>query len=378
VKCTIKEVASHAGVSVATVSGLVNGNERICSASTAERIRRAISELHYVSGPTVRGASHKATRTVGVCVENSCDVQPGWDARNGYHERVWRAFIREADIADYALIHYPASVRRGESSDAFLSGRIDGLLFGARRTDDRPHALVEAGLPTVILNRASNLPAGSASVCTDEYDTASLALSHLWDYGHRRIAHLSGPVMLPLVGYGGEIPPKRCSSAHAFDPEAVPSDVASRRCEAYIAWMAGRRAYDPALLAFGCSWMYGDAEDALASWLSNDAPPTAIWCGNDDLALEVIHVARSRGLDVPRDLSVVGVDDRAVAAEASPALTSVDIPAELLGREGMRLLVRLMDDSDCDDDVFGVQRRIPISIPVTNLVVRSSTAPVAK
>lgn len=365
VKSTIKDVAAHAGVSVTTVSCFVNGRAGSCSVETAERIRQAIADLHYVPGPTVRGARQTATRTIGVCVESSADLDEASDPRNSYQERVWRAIIRESDAARYMLMHYPADIRHGQSADAFLNGRIDGLLLGARRGDERPHTVVAAGLPTVVLSRATRLPAGCGAVYANEADTANLALSHLWELGHRRIAHLAGPVELPLAGYDGVLPVPLARLAG--DPEATPSDAATRRCESYIVWMRARDAYDPALLAFAPSWFWGDADRALEAWRALPDPPTAVWCANDEIALQLIQAARGRhGLSVPEDLSVAGVDNRSVGADQTPSLTSVDIPAERMGQEAMRLLIRLMEG--------GKSEPIQIALPITRLIARASSA----
>lgn len=371
VKSTIKDVAAHAGVSVTTVSSFVNGREGSCSLETAERIRKSVAALHYVSGPTVRGARQIATRTIGVCVESAADIDETSDPRNSYQERVWRAIIKESDAARYTLMHYPTYIRHGRSADAFLNGRIDGLLIGARRGDDRPRTVVEAGLPTVVLARSSDLPAGCGAVFANETDTANLALSHLWSLGHRRIAHLAGPVELPLKGYDGVLPVRLARLAG--DPEAVPSDTAMRRCEAYIDWMRDHGVYDPALLAFGSSWFWADADGALASWMTLPDPPTAVWCANDETALQLIRTAQHHfSLRIPEDLSVVGVDNRSVGADHNPSLTSVDIPAERIGQESTRLLLSLMDDVAQMDSLQS--KPVIVTLPITHISVRASSA----
>lgn len=376
-KATIQDVAEKAGVSRTTVSHFISGNKRACSPETAERIQTAIDALRYA--PAVRGSRHRPARAIGVCVESVANFDEHADQRHSYMERIWSAIIREADVAGYTLLHYPAAVRHSANADAFLNGSIDGLLIGTRLLDARLDAVVDAGLPTVLLNRNVVLPPGFGAVCIDESTTMDLALSHLHALGHRRIAHLAGPVAFPLKGYvppTAEIAARRGDAARlgtepgsAGNPfEVEPSDPATRRCETYIAWMEARGLYDPALVGFGGSWLATDLariERIVWDWLHLDAPPTAIVCANDDLALAILRVAADQGRHVPEDLSVIGIDNLLSAAEYSPALTSVDIPAEQLGRQALRLLLRLLE---------GKETEPVIVVPATQLMVRASTA----
>jgi DNA-binding LacI/PurR family transcriptional regulator len=351
----------------------VNSKPGTCSAKTAERIRAAIEELHYVSGPTVRGASRTATKMIGVCVESAVDLFHGPYTRNSFQERGWAAIVQEADIAGYSLVHYPRQVRDSDSVDSFLDGRIDGLLLVARRPDKRPHILAKAGLPTVVFNRLTNIPTGCGAIAHNEAHIADLALSHLWGLGHRRIAHFSGPVQLPLQGYSGDLPTHTLPSGQLPDRSMVPSDVACRRCEAYISWMQEHDAFDPSLLAFAVAWNCGRSDSVVDAWIESGARPTAVFCGNDRLALELIRSASRRGLRVPRDLSVVGTDNLAVGAEFRPALTSIEMPN--LGHDAMRLLIKLMEeDMSADVTTPDSARQLIVTVPVTELVVRSSTA----
>ena len=384
-KATIQDVADRAGVSRTTVSHFVSGNKRACSPETAKRIRSAIEALHYA--PAVRGARHQPTKAIGVCVESAANFDEWSDQRYSYMERVWSAIIREADVAGYTLLQYPAGVRYGKSADTFLNGSIDGLLIGTRRDDERLRALVSAGLPTVLLNRHIALPPGFGAVCMEERNTIDLALSHLWGLGHRRIAHLAGPVALPWKSYvapqGLPDPSQALPRSAGNSRDVTPSDTAARRCDAYIAWMSAREAYDPFLLGFAQSWLVANPylatepgiteniEGIIASWLGSDDPPGAVLCANDELAFAVIRVAKRCGARVPEDLSVVGVDNRFAAADNDPPLTSVDIPAEHLARAAMRLLFRLLQGGDA---AIGAAAEQIVTVPVTQLVVRHSTA----
>src|SRR5579862_7113749 len=160
-KATIKEVAARSGVSTTTVSNFVSGNTNVCSLETAERIREAITALQYVPSSLTRGLRQRAARTIGVCLPNPLD--PGVSFGYSFLARIWRGIVQAADLADYALLHYPASIRESESGSVFLDGRVDGILLS---TGDnvRAEQLAAAGMPTILLTRSLDIPEGCGAV----------------------------------------------------------------------------------------------------------------------------------------------------------------------------------------------------------------------
>lgn len=349
-KATIKDVAAQAGVSVTTVSHFVSGRSGTCAPQTAQRIRAAIDDLQYTPSYFTRGLRPRPTRILGACVTNPSDLQG--DQRHSRLERLWRGLIEVADETDYSLLHYPASVRYGTTCDMFLNGSVDGVFFNSTHGDPRPQKTAAAGLPTLLFNRLLEQPPGCGAVYAREADTVALALSHLWQRGHRRIAHLAGPV--------------EPSSSEVVGDYAQ-SDIAIERQRGYIAWLTERTAFDPDLLLGGRAWLADHAAAAVARWRALPDPPTAVFCANDALAIGVINAARALNWRVPADLSVVGVDNTAATSESDPPLTTVDIPAETIGREALRALLRLMDGAPAE--------ACRIVVPVTDLVVRASTGP---
>lgn len=344
-KATIKDVAQHASVSTTTVSVFVSGREDVCSPETAERIRAAIAALHYTPSSLTGGLRRRATTTIGVCMHTPFDADVAYG--NLFFEKLWRGIAAEADRENYALLHYPAAVRAGESSDAFLDGRVDGMLFHSH-DNARPARVAAAGMPTVLLTRSLDLPENCGAAWADEAQTAELALSHLWELGHRRIAHVAGPVELQLV-----------------DPrQEQPDDIAIRRRDGYTAWMQARSAYDPNLVGLAGSWTGSRVAEIVAAWLRLPEPPTAVFCANDTLAFAVIAAARRQGRRVPEDLSVVGVDNSPAACDCAIPLTSIEVPIEAVGREGMSALLRLTQGAPLED--------CRVALPVSEIVVRSS------
>jgi Transcriptional regulators len=355
-KSTIKDVARRAGVSTTTVSVFVSGRESVCSPQTAERIRAAVAALHYTPSSLISAAQTKVTRTVGVCVRSPLDplILDG----NGFFERLWRGITAAADAEDYSLLHYPRSVRDADPGrvEPFLDGRVDGVLFHAHESENtRPGRVARAGMPTVLLTRSQDLPEHCGAAWADEAQAVDLALSHLWELGHRRIAHVAGP-----VGREDDAP-------EAGDLRV--DDVALLRLHAYEAWVRRRGAFRPEWLAYAGAWHADEVRAAqiVATWRALPWPPTAVLCANDAIAAAVVRATLGAGWSVPGDLSVVGVDNAGAARESAPPLTTVDVALESVASEGFRCLLRLLGGAPLE--------ACRVALPVSKLVVRASTAP---
>lgn len=347
-KSSIKDVARRAGVSTTTVSYFVNGREDVCAPDTADRIRAAIAELHYTPNPLIRGLRQGPTHTIGVCLYSPVDPEIRFGGV--FFEQLWRGIVRETDRADYSLLHYPLSVRGGSRPDAFLDGRVDGILFHGGH-DARPEQAAGAGMPVVLVTRSLDLPDGCGAVYADEQKTIALALEHLQELGHCRIAHLAGPV-------------GPCPGVDTLKPAA---DIALQRLAAYSEQQKVSGSFDPALIGYADSWQdeHGAVATIVAGWRLLPDPPTAVVCANDSLAVAVLKAATELGWAVPEALSVVGIDNSTEAREAAIPLTSVTVPVEEIGQEAVRSLFRLMGGAP-----VGTCR---VAVPVTDIVVRGST-----
>jgi LacI family transcriptional regulator len=353
-KASIKDVARQAGVSTTTVSVFVSGRESVCSPETAERIRAAVAALNYTPSSLISGAQKKITRTIGVCVLSPLDRYVYYG--NPFFERLWRGILSQADVENYSTLHYPGSARRetDENVDAFLDGRVDGVLFHSH-VNTRPARVAAAGMPTVLLTRSLGLPEGAGAVYADEAQVIDLALTHLWEKGHRRIAHIAGP-----VGHEGRVPPVGTGFVLA-------DDVAVQRLRAYQDWMRARDAFDPDLVFYADSWRGEAAAEAVPLWQARGASrPTAVLCANDALALAVLQEAARVGWRVPNDLSIVGIDNTFDSGLSVPPLTSVEIGLEEIGRESVSCLLRLMQGAPLEE--------CRVALPTATLISRETVA----
>jgi DNA-binding LacI/PurR family transcriptional regulator len=346
-KTTIKEVAELAGVSVTTVSHVVSG-KRLYGHETQARVRKAIADLNYVPSYVARGLRGHSSLTIGVCADDP--YRFGGSLRRTFAEQLWRGMTSEADAHSYSTLHYSEKVRESESVEPFLNGFIDGLLMENPHGDVRPAQLAQAGLPVVVLTRAFENAQRIGAVYTDEGHLVEVALEALYDQGHRRIAHIAGP--------SDELGDPR-------SPDTKSDDVAEWRLNSYRNWMANKGCDFNDLVGYAGTWEPRSLLPLLQRWQSLDDPPTAIFCSNDAIALRLMGDAKTLGIRVPEDISLVGVDN--VPESVGAGLTTMRAAVDEVGREAVRLLLRMMGGEPAE-----ACRKV---LPVARYVERNSVAP---
>ena len=339
-RATIADVAARAGVSIATVSRVVNRRYGVAS-GTARRVQAAIDELGYESNLVARSMRSQRTQVIGVLVSG---VEP-------FSAELLKGAADELDRAGYALMVYSGG-RRNEAGweQRYLSGissvLADGTILVAPTVVDveSPHPVVAVD-PNV---GGMNIP----TIAAQNFDGARDAVDHLVQLGHRRIGFVAGRPDL---------------------------ESARRREAGYrIALERAGITVDPSLIEVG---EFQEETAALAARTLLDRPdrPTAIFAANDLSAIAVIGVARELGLRVPEDLSVVGFDNIPESALCDPPITTVDQSIQELGRLAVRSLLAMVqvDDAVADGAVPVPGRTTApthFELP-TRLVVRRSSGP---
>lgn len=329
---TIHDVARLAGVSIATVSRVLNTPDQVSDVRVV-RVRRAMEECGYRYNDLARGFATRRTHTLGLIVpsitnpvfaESTRGVQD-YAARLGH-----QVLIGNTD--------YDAR-REAELIDLFRRRRVDGLLLTTAAPESAAlRQLAVEGHPTILLYSTEALH-GLAAVGVDNRRGGMLAAAHLHDLGHRRFAMLAGWF-------------------HS-------TDRSRHRYEGYVRELGGRGVcLGPEALAEVDNSLEG-GRMGLLRLLEGPEPPTAVFCSNDIIAFGALRAARELGLDVPRDLSVVGFDGTDMGALVHPAVTSVRLPAHDIGRMGAEALFDLM---------AGRAAPSRAGLPC-ELVVRASTAP---
>jgi LacI family transcriptional regulator len=308
---TLRDVAALAGVHPATASRALNpATQGMTSADTAQRVHQAAEQLGYRPNAVARSLRTARSSSIGVVVP---------DLTNPLFPPIVRGIEAAFAPHGYVLLIVNTDNNPAQESQlvASLQARsIDGLILATARLD---HPLIEtlAGgdLPVVLVNRRREglaLP----SVVADDAAGVRLAVAHLAQLGHRRIAHISGP-------------------------QNTSTGTARRQ-----AFLAAVRAHgldgDQALVVSCDSWSEAEGARALRGLLDDRARFTAVLAGNDMLALGCYDVLAERGITCPDDLSVVGFNDMPFMDKLRPALTTVHIPQHDLGAEAARLLLDQM------------------------------------
>ncbi|MFH8251985.1 LacI family DNA-binding transcriptional regulator [Microbacterium sp. B2969] len=290
-KATITDVAKHAGVSLSTVSRVMNGNPSVDPA-LAERVRGVATELGYTASPLARSLVLGRTQTVAVVVP---------DLGNPTFQAVLRGLSRAAATDGYHVLIADSAEQVAEERLLAVETRrrTDGLILCApRMPDDELAMLLPEVRPVVLVNRG--MDAAVPSIAAD-YATALRGLiDHLYSLGHRRIAYLAGVAR-------------------------------SASNTARLAALSGFRAAHPEVelieLASGVDFDSGAA--AADAVLGSRA--TAVLAFNDLVAMGLLSAVSDRGIRVPDDLSITGFDDIPFARYTSPPLTTASVPAADLG-----------------------------------------------
>lgn len=352
-RATIEDVAAAAGVSVATVSRAIRGLPNV-ALSTRERIERVADELSYRADPAAARLATGRSRSVALAVPllNSwyfSQVVSGAEAvctAEGY-DMVVMGVADEA--ARRALLADTTSIHR----------RVDGLVLVDLIVDDEDcELLAERELAVVTIGSST---ARFPSISIDDVAVGTIATQHLVDLGHTRIGLIGGQREDP---FGFHVPDHR---RHGYEQVICRAGIEP----------------DPAMFVVGNFSVLG-GRDAMASLLALERPPTAVFAMSDEMAFGALLAARDHGIEVPADLSVVGVDDHDVSIVLG--LTTVRQSVADHGSRAARLLIdQLTSDSGgggaCDaafDDAFDDGRVEPTVIePPVELVVRTTTSAAA-
>lgn len=326
---TITDIATAAGVSVATVSKAVNGRYGVAP-ETVEKVMRVVAEMGYESSLVASRMRGVRTGVVGVLVAEfepfSAEVLKGVGAA---------AESLELDVLAYSTARRVHGAGWENTSLARLAGSlIDGAIIVTPTVES-----IVADIPVVAIDPHVGPGDGVPTVEADSFGGAVSAVKYLIELGHRRIGFVAGR------------PDLRSSRAR---------DAGYRRALAD----AGIP-YDADVVRVGF-YEQDAARTAALSLLESPRRPTAVFAANDLSAIGIIEVAREIGLEVPRDLSVIGFDDVLEASRMSPPLTTVRQPMRRLGAAAMSLLTTLMNGEDPPE------RHVRLA---TQLIPRATTAP---
>lgn len=332
---TINDIARIAGVSKKTVSRVINQSPFV-KADTREKVEAVIAELGFSPDPQARGLAFRRSFLIGMIYDNPSP---------NYVVNMQQGILDAVRGSGMELVVHPCD----RTTDAFMANvrgfAVRQKLFGAVlppsvSEDERVAAMLnEVGCPYVRIASVS-LDAPERMVVTNDHLGAAEAARHLVGLGHSRVAMITGPDLFRSTHERGE----------GFRRGLAEAGVALRED------MVVRGAYT-----------FESGVAAARDLLSRKERPTAIFAGNDEMAIGVYQAARDAGLDVPFDLSIVGFDDAPMSSRIWPTLTTVKLPIRDMGRMAAEKLLaksRGLDPAKLDQ---------PEVIPA--LVSRDSSAP---
>lgn len=303
---TIKDVAKRAGVSVATVSRVINGTGQIRKA-TAERVLAAVRDLGFRPSAVGRSLSTSHTKSLGVVIPSMSNPVFA-DAVAGINE--------EARSRGYTLMFTSTEYNPEEEVRAvstFLDYRVDGLILTV--ADPRDSAVLEllerAGVPYVLIYNQVSVE-GRSTVTIDNVAAGRAVAEALFDLGHETLGMVSGLFYT--------------------------SDRAMARRDGFVQAVRAKGYPDPTVLEVG--FVDLEVEKALRDiYGKRETAPSALFCSNDLLAISVIGALGRIGLTVPDDVSVIGFDGIAIGTHLHPTLATVVQPSREMGQAATRLLL---------------------------------------
>jgi LacI family transcriptional regulator len=336
-RVTISDVAHKAGVSKSTVSHVIN-QTRFVLPETKQRVVQAIEELDYRPSGIARSLVSQKTRTAGLLIS---------DVGNPFYHEVIMGVEEVALANGYSIFLCNTSYdleRSMKLIHSLIDRSVDGVLYmSSTMSLDMVQEVTKNQIQAVVLDWGiPQVEELASTVRIDFHSGIQEAVDHLADFGHKHIAHVSGPLSLW---------------------------TAVERREAFFDALRAHSLYNPdTIVAEGNLRIEGGYQAYQVLSLAKPRP-TAVITANDLTALGVLWAARNDGLTLPDDLSVIGLDDIDLASKVTPSLTTIALPRYEIGKIAMQLLL------DEIDNPAGGWKKQEVA---TRLVVRESTTHVTR
>ena len=332
-KSTIHDVAKNAGVSVATVSHVINGTHYV-SPELANRVHQSINKLNYRQNKLARALSRKNIPLLALIVP---------DISNPYWSSLARAVQDATDPYDYSVIVCSSDgiLEREIRFLRSLSGWVSGLILHPYHVSQgQVNQLILHNLPVVILGEfttSEKQPSNWDQVAANNRESVMMGVEYLISLGHRRIAFIQGTSGTPssVKRMSGFLDGLKSAELPVDDNLIIPGDYTR---------VGGRK--------------------AMVELLNRPDPPTAVVCANDLSALGALEEAQLRGHKVPQSISILGFDDIDEAALASPPLTTIRLPPHEIGVVAAKKLIERLQGREESSYAF----------IKGELIVRESTA----
>lgn len=322
---TIYDVAREAGVSMATVSRVVNGNPNV-KPTTRKRVVEAIDQLGYRPNAVARGLASKRTTTVGVIIPDISSI---------FFSELARGIEDIATMYKYNIILSNSDQNKEKEIhliNTMLEKQVDGIVFmGGEITKEHEETFKKSPVP-VVLSATIDDNKEFPSVNIDYRQAAYDAVEAFINKGHKRIGMLTGTLEDPINGY---------QKYSGYKQALQEADIE----------------LDEALIVIG-DYSYNSGLNAMKEFLQLENRPSALFASTDEMALGLIHGAQDAGYKIPEDFEIIGFDNTRLATMVRPALTTVVQPMYDIGAVSMRLLTKLMNKEEVTDNAVVLPHRL--------------------
>jgi LacI family transcriptional regulator len=339
-RATIADVARLAGVSIKTVSRVVNREPNVRDA-TREKVEQAIAELNYRPNLSARNLASLRSHLIGLIYDDPSAYEI---PSAGYVISLQQGVLRACGAADYAVLIHPCNYRDqhiGAELKALVEhARPDGIVLAAPLSNMPKIVDAIAATKTPFVKLSPGEGEGRQyTVVTNDREVCAEMVDYLASLGHKRIGFVTG------------------HTSH--------SAVENR----FLGYKDGLKrnglAFTEELVAHGDN-SFGSGEACANKLLALNSPPTAIFAANDDMAAGVMRSADKMGIDIPGQLSVAGFDDVSLARQVFPSLTTIRQPLSAMAERACLALIRFLSD--------GSELHDTEVVPAT-LMIRESTGP---
>ncbi len=312
-RATIDDVAELAGVSIKTVSRVVNLEPNVRE-STREKVEKAIAELNYRPNQSARNLASHSARLIGLVYDDPSAYEL---PSSGYIIRLQEGSLKACQPVNFELLIHPCNYRNknvGDELKALIEQvRPAGIIIAAPLSNMTKivSAITETGTPVVLLS-PGQVNGDQLSVATNDREFSAEMTRYLASLGHRKIAFITGhPIHKAVANRFGGYKDGLEQSGLEFSEQLVAAGDSS----------------------------IGSGEACAARLMKLKQPPTAIFAANDDMAAGVLRTADRLGIKVPEQLSIAGCDDISLAQQIYPALTTIRQPLSSMAERAAKALI---------------------------------------
>ncbi|GAB6086515.1 LacI family DNA-binding transcriptional regulator [Alkaliphilus crotonatoxidans] len=308
-KFNIKDVARKAGVSISTVSRVIN-ESKIVKPETHEKVMKAIEELGYKPNAIARSLKIKNTKTIGILIP---------DISNQIYPEVVRGIEDIANMYEYNIFLCNTDLDKEKEIqyfDVMAEKQVDGVVFIGNEVSEELYKKFKTyGIPIILIGTDyEDIP----SVTIDHVGASRAMMKYLIKKGHERIGIITG---------------KR------FDPVTY-----GTRMEGYQKALEENNLPFLEELVIEGGFRFKSGYEGAKKFLDMEQPPTAIFVANDEMAIGAMRAALEQGINIPEELAIVGFDNIDMAGKIYPALTTVAQPMYEMGAIGMRVLTKILNE----------------------------------